>query len=163
MGAQPNAQTVLAWARLLKVQRVLLERVECSLKRAELPPLAWYDVLLELRREKQKGLRQYEIGERILLSKHNLSRLLDRLAAENLVQRCLCPEDGRGNRVKITPAGRALLKQMWPVYARAIRVNFSSALRPEEIDAMANLLFKLLNKNLEQAGEVSKAPPQSIT
>lgn len=158
MDAQPNRQAVLAWARLLKVQRVLLERVERSLKRAGLPPLAWYDVLLELSREKQKGLRQYEIGERILLSKHNLSRLLDRLAANNVVQRCLCPEDGRGNRVKITPAGRALLKKMWPVYARAIRANFSSALQPEEIDAMANFLLKLSNRNSEQEGDIFKAP-----
>lgn len=161
MNAQPNKQTVLAWARLLKIQRVLLERIERSLKRAGLPPLAWYDVLLELRREKEKGLRQYEIGERILLSKHNLSRLLDRLAAKNLIQRCLCTEDGRGNVVKITPDGRALLKEMWPVYARAIRENFSSALQPEEIDALSRFLFKLLNKNKnpEQAGETSNAAP----
>lgn len=162
MDTQPNRQAVLAWARLLKVQGILLERVERSLKRAGLPPLAWYDVLLELRREKEKGLRQYEIGERILLSKHNLSRLLDRLAAKNLIQRCLCAEDGRGNVVKITPDGRALLKQMWPVYERAIRKNFSSALQPEEIDALSRFLLEILNKNNnpEQAGETSTAAPR---
>lgn len=132
----------------MKAQRVLLERVERSLKRAGLPPLGWYDVLLELRREKKPGLRQYEIGEKVLLSKHNLSRLLDRLEAKNLIERHSCPEDGRGYVVKITPDGNTLLKKIWPVYAQAIHVNFTKALRSEEMGALSQALLKVLN-NIE--------------
>ena len=42
--------TVTAWARLIRAQQAMLERVEADLKTAGLPPLAWYDVLLELNR-----------------------------------------------------------------------------------------------------------------
>ena len=34
--------SVQAWARLVRAQQLLLERVETDLKRAGLPPLRWY-------------------------------------------------------------------------------------------------------------------------
>jgi len=100
-----------AWVLLHRTQRLLLENVEKTLKNEGLSPLAWYDVLLELQREKKTGLRQYEIGNKILLNKYNLSRLIDRLEKNHLVERHLCMEDGRGNRIKITSAGEKVLKK----------------------------------------------------
>lgn len=134
-----------AWARLLRAQKVLLERVESALKEGGLPPLAWYDVLLELSRDSHDGLRQYEISERILLSKHNLTRLLDRLEAKGLVVRGECPEDARGNIVSITAKGRALQKRMWPVYADAVRTGFMDKLTTEDIEALHRALGKVLD------------------
>lgn len=123
----------------------MLERVEGALKEAGLPPLAWYDVLLELSRDGGDGLRQYEIGERILLSKHNLTRLLDRLEARSLVVRRECPEDARGNIVFITDEGLSLRKRMWPVYSEAIKEHFTGKLAAAEINRLSAILHKLLN------------------
>ena len=134
-----------AWARLLRAQKVSLERVECALKEADLPPLAWYDVLLELSRDDHNGLRQYEISERILLSKHNLTRLLDRLQAKGLVVRRECPEDARGNIVSITGKGRALQKRMWPIYAEAIKSNFADKLSSKDLGSLSRILGKVLD------------------
>ena len=53
--------------------------VEVDLKRAGFPPLSWYDVLLELRRAGDDGLRPLEIEARLLLAQHNVSRLIERL------------------------------------------------------------------------------------
>lgn len=136
-------KTVTAWARLFRAQRHLLEAVESALKAADLPPLAWYDVLLELYQAGEDGLRQYQIAERILLSKHNLSRLLDRLEAEGLAVRRACPEDARGKVSRITPAGTDLLRRMWPVYARVMRERFEARLSSEEIAALAAIMAKL--------------------
>ena len=132
-----------AWARLLRAQRILLERVETALKEAGLPPLSWYDVLLELSRNDHDGLRQYEIAERILLSKHNLTRLLDRLEARGLVVRGACPEDARGNIVSITAKGRSLQKRMWPVYADAVKTHFSGRLTAKDLDSLSRILGKV--------------------
>lgn len=135
---------VQAWARLIRAQRVLLERVEQRLKEAGLPPLAWYDVLLELDREKD-GLRQFELGERMLLSKHNLSRLLDRMQKQGLLRRLACVEDGRGSVIEITPAGKKQRAAMWPIYAKAIDEVFAARLGSSEAREFSNTLKKLLD------------------
>lgn len=146
MNRKPSDTAVTAWARLLRAQQALLERVEADLKAEGLPPLSWYDVLLELNRVEGGRLRQFEIGEKVLLSKYNLSRLLDRLEEEGLVKRQPCKEDGRGAMVAITAAGRELKKKMWPVYERAIEQHFARHLSEPEADKLAQLMARLIAK-----------------
>lgn len=134
---------VLAWARLHRAGRRMLEHAQAALRAAELPPLSWYDILLELRWAPDGRLRQFEVGERVLLPKHNLSRLLDRLEHEKLVRRLPCTEDRRGAHVEITPGGRQLLRRMWPVYRRAIHEAMESRLEERQIHQLAKLLAAL--------------------
>ena len=134
----------MAWARLLRAQSVLLERVETELKEAGLPPLTWYDVLIEVHRMPRHEIRQYEIGEKTLLSKYNISRLVDRLEAEGYVRRGACPEDRRGSLVVLTNAGENLLRRMWPVYGAAITRHFASRLTNDEIRQLTALMDKIL-------------------
>ncbi len=148
MNRKPSRQTRRAWIALHRAHRLLLERVESALKRAGLPPLDWYDVLLELERDGE-GLRQYQLGERVLLSKHNLSRLIDRLEQNGLVRREACAEDGRGNLIRITAAGEETLARMWPVYGAAIEATFGARLAGDE----AVELSRVLGKVLEQDGD----------
>jgi DNA-binding MarR family transcriptional regulator len=144
MSKKPSEDAIEAWIQLHRAHRLLLEKVENALKSRGLPPLEWYDVLLELHREKSAGLRQYEIGEKILLNKHNLSRLIDRLERHKLVARYACAEDGRGNRIKITDEGEKILKQVWPVYGHAIEENFGAKLNSSEAVVLARVLGKVL-------------------
>ncbi len=144
MEKSPSAAAEQAWIALLRSQQLLLARVEAALKAADLPPLAWYDVLLELSREPETELRQFEIGERVLLSKHNLSRLLDRLAAEGLVKRQACDSDGRGNVVTITKKGLQLRERMWPVYGAAIKELIEGPLSAAQIRSLGDIMQALL-------------------
>lgn len=143
MSKEPSKVTTQAWIQLHRTQRRLLEAVEAALKDKGLPPLAWYDVLLELNRDKDKGLRQYEIGEKVLLNKHNLSRLLDRLEKNKLLGRHACSEDGRGNLIRITRQGEQLIKEMWPVYSQTIQEHFGLKLKDKELTDLTRILNKL--------------------
>lgn len=120
MRARPSEGTVRAWARLLRTQRTLLDRAEDGLKVANLPPLAWYDVLFELERCGGEGLRPAQLQKELMLAQYNLSRLLDRIEAGGYVVRRLCHEDGRGQVVTIRTAGRRMLRRMWVVYSSVI-------------------------------------------
>ncbi len=142
----PDQTSVKAWARLLKTHRLLLEQVETDLKAARLPSLSWYDVLYELKCAGPAGLRQYEIAAQVLLSKHNLSRLLDRLQSKNLIRRESCAEDGRGTCVHLTDTGSQVLKNMWPVYANAIQTHFSGRIDSQEVQRLSDILLKLLGE-----------------
>ena len=143
----PSKQAETAWTLLIRAQQVLLDRVENVLKEADLVPLSWYDVLLELSRDTDSGLRQYEIGERILLNKHNLSRLIDRLESNGLVKRQACNVDGRGNIIKITKKGLQLKQEMWPVYAKAIQKLIAEPLTVTQIQVLAEIMAILLESH----------------
>ena len=106
MSPVPSEAVIRAWTRLVKAARVVLGAVEADLKAAGFPPLGWYDVLLELSREKGDGLRPFVLEERLLLAQYNLSRVLDRIAEAGYVERCPHPEDRRGQIVRITASGR---------------------------------------------------------
>lgn len=142
MNKKPDEITIDAWARLVRAQQLLLERVEAELKHAGLPPLRWYDVLIELHRA-PGGLRQYQIGEAVLLNKYNVSRLLDRLEREGLIARYACESDARGAQVRITAEGGKLLKRMWNRYAKAISEHFGQHLTKSDISSLSALLCKL--------------------
>lgn len=140
----PAQSAISAWIAVHRAHRLLIAKVESDLKSANLPALDWYDVLWELYRAGKSGLRQFEIGERILLSKHNLSRLLDRLEAKQLLQRQLCDEDGRGYRVYISEGGQKMLKKMWPVYSQSINEYFAKKLSEKELSQLNAILNKVL-------------------
>ncbi|MCX9000032.1 MarR family winged helix-turn-helix transcriptional regulator [Rhizobiaceae bacterium BDR2-2] len=139
-GAQPSPAVTRAWVRLMRAQQLVLGAIEQDLKAAELPPLGWYDVLLELSRAEGGRLRPYEIEDRTLLAQHNLSRLLDRMDKAGLVQREVFADDGRGRWAIITDAGRAMQARMWNVYAGALQRHLGDKLDDAQADDLAELL-----------------------
>jgi DNA-binding MarR family transcriptional regulator len=139
----PSDAVIRAWTRLIRAQQTVLSAVEADLKTAGLPPLAWYDALLELSRSAQDGLRPFALEQELLLAQYNLSRLLDRLEKAGYVERRSCPDDGRGQIVAITASGRALVKRMWPTYRAAIGRHVGAKLSEDEAACLAALLGKL--------------------
>ena len=144
MPGKPSETVERAWARLMRAQRIALASVERALKSAGLPPLAWYDALLELERAGAQGLRPFELERAMLLEQYNLSRLLDRIEKAGYLERRACADDGRGHVVVITPAGKAMRRRMWPVYAAAIQEAFGRRLSEQQAKNLDALLGALI-------------------
>ena len=122
-------EQLAAWRAFLRAHSTMLRRIARDLEDAELPPLTWYDVLAALRDAPDgKPLKQVELAERVLLSHSGLSRLIDRMEADGLVDRVRCPGDRRSLNIQLTAQGEEMLEQMWPVYARGIAEDFLPAL-----------------------------------
>jgi len=141
-----NPSIELAWTRLVAAERIVVEQIEEEVRSHDLPPLAWYDVLLELWRRPDRRLRQSDLQAAILFAQYNLSRLIDRLENAGLVERQTCAEDARANWVVATEKGLALRERMWPIYAAAIERHVGSKLTEEEAATLATLLGKLLDR-----------------
>jgi DNA-binding MarR family transcriptional regulator len=139
----PSDAVVDAWIALNRAQQTAQLKMERAFRDAELPPYAWYDVLWELDRAGEAGLRPFEIERQRLIAQSNVSRLIDRLAEQGYVERQACEEDGRGQRIFITQAGRDMRKRMWPVYARAIGDAVGRRISEREAASLAGLLGKL--------------------
>src|SRR3954451_20449083 len=146
MSRNPSHAVVNAWARLIRARETVVAAVERDLKAAGLPPLAWYDVLLELSRAKQGRLRPVEIERETLLAQYNLSRLLDRLEKEGLIRREPCEDDARGQWVVITEKGKAVQARTWKVYSRSIQQHVGEKLDDRSAAALAGLLGRLIGK-----------------
>lgn len=154
MAEKPSKQVVLAWARLVKAERLALARVEAALKRAGLPPLAWYDVLIELERVGEDGLRPFKLERALLLAQYNLSRLLDRIEREGLIERAPCPRDGRGHVIRITARGQSMRSAMWPVYAQAIQSGVGNHLDKGEAETLSLLLGRIVDAAVQDGPNI---------
>ena len=143
MPEEPSDAVVDAWIALNRAQQAALLHIERAFREAQLPPSGWYDVLWELDKAGAAGLRPFEIEHRRLIAQSNVSRLIDRLAEAGYVERLPCKEDARGQRIVITPAGRAMRKRMWPVYARAIAEAVGRRISEREAARLGRVLGKL--------------------
>jgi MarR family transcriptional regulator for hemolysin len=65
-----------------------------------------------IRIDRTEGLKQSELAEILDLQPISLTRLLDRLAENGLIERRADPNDRRANRLYLKPAARPLLDQL---------------------------------------------------
>jgi DNA-binding MarR family transcriptional regulator len=139
----PTSPAVRAWAALLRVHAALVPALDHDLQKAVGLPLAWYDVLLELSSAPEHRLPMTELGERVVLSRTRVSRLVDELQREGYVTREPHPTDRRSTFATITPAGRRRLRAAAPVYLAGIANRFASHLEPDELAVIATALERV--------------------
>jgi DNA-binding MarR family transcriptional regulator len=133
-----------AWPAFLTAHALVVGAIEERLAQADLPELAWYDVLWALERAPRGRLRMHELATETVITRSNLTRLVDRLEKAGLVTRERDGEDRRGAFAVLTPAGRQLRGRMWKVYGRAIEELFDRHLRPDEAAALRGCLLRVI-------------------
>jgi DNA-binding MarR family transcriptional regulator len=126
-----------AWRALLNAHAAVVARVEEALCEADLPPLAWYDVLWAIRRAPARRVRMAELADSLTLSRGGLTKLADRLEHAGLLRREPAENDGRGLYAALTDAGEETLRRMWPVYSSVLRETFVEAITAEEAAVIA--------------------------
>jgi DNA-binding MarR family transcriptional regulator len=134
-----------AWARFFIAQALLVERIEAAFAEADLPSLDWYDLLWVLESAEHGRLRMADLAEKAVVSRSNVTRLVDRLEKAGLVVRMNCPQDGRSTFCVITDKGRALRSKMWPVYRKQIETLFGRHLAAREAEEMANTFERIIS------------------
>jgi DNA-binding MarR family transcriptional regulator len=106
-------------------------------------PLSWYDVLLTLAEAPQRRLRMAELADRVLLSRSGLTRLIDRLQAEDLVRREPSPDDARGTFTVLTQQGMARLRAAAPVHLAGIGKNWLAHFSDDDLRRLGVLFGRL--------------------
>ena len=150
MGKSLESSKGSVWALFLTTHAVVLEAIESRLSAAGLPALTWYDVLWALERGKDERARMHELAEKTVLSRSNLTRLIDRLEDARLVKRERAENDRRGAFAVLTSEGKAMRKKMWPVYERCIEAYFEAQVSASEAQTLAAVLQRI--QGAAQAG-----------
>lgn len=137
---KPNLPEIhlLAWRKYYTSFWRVFAAIEADLAAAGLPSLSWYDALYELYLAPGRHLRMNELARSALLSRSGLTRLVDKLEQEKLIERKSCPSDGRVQHAQLTEKGVELLRKIWPVYRAGIAKYFAihlSAAEARELEA----------------------------
>jgi MarR family 2-MHQ and catechol resistance regulon transcriptional repressor len=130
-----------AEAALAKLERVT-ERLRRELHlvlRAHGMTLAQYNVLRTLYAEGSGGLTCSELGSRLAGTDPDITRLLDRLAKQRLVQRRRDTRDRRAVLTEITEQGQQLIESVTPSLERRINELFEH-MAPSRLQMMIDLL-----------------------
>jgi DNA-binding MarR family transcriptional regulator len=144
-GVTGSTDGVAAWAALLRTHAAVVRRLERDMERSQDMPLTWYDVLLELNAADGRRLRMQDLGERAVLSRSRISRIVDELVGAGLATREPDPADRRGNWAVLTDAGRARLRRAAPGYLDGIARHFADHLTPDERVAITTGLERVLD------------------
>jgi DNA-binding MarR family transcriptional regulator len=128
------------WFRFVRAHRCLIREIERRLAAAGLPAYAWYDALWGVESGPDGKRRMHELADVMAIERYNLTRLVDRLESEGLVERQRDNSDGRGAIAVITNKGRALRKEMWHVYQTAVAELFLAQFDEQQQHVFADAL-----------------------
>ncbi|MCC5858510.1 MAG: MarR family transcriptional regulator [Ectothiorhodospiraceae bacterium] len=113
MGDLPYSKhTLRASLHVMMCSKRLEQTVNDLLRTRYQSSLSRFYVLAQLDHAGPNGLSTKELARRLLASKGNITRLLDRMEADNLIRRKPCSMDRRVSHILMTPAGAALFRSM---------------------------------------------------
>jgi DNA-binding MarR family transcriptional regulator len=143
---RPTADEVAVWRAFLRAHAQLLRTMEGDLGAAGEIPLVTYDVLVQLSEAPDHRLRMTELADRVLLSRSGLTRLVDRLERDGLVERVPCPDDARGTHAAITELGMDRLRSASHVHLRGVAEQFIGRFDRRELARLGQLLGRLTSE-----------------
>jgi len=138
-----------AWRLFLRAHSQITRRLEADLLAEQGIPLASYDVLLQLAEAPERRLKMTELADRVMLSRSGLTRLVDRLSADGLVERASCPGDARVTYAVLTDAGLDRLRTAAPTHLRGVAEYVTDRLSDDELAQLHQLMAKLLTEPVE--------------
>jgi DNA-binding MarR family transcriptional regulator len=88
------------------------------------------------------GLKQNEIRSKLFVSEANITKLIDNLEKNELVDRCAKPGDRRANIIKITKKGSDLLDKVWIRHIQMIK-KLTNDMSTKDKQLVSQLLSKI--------------------
>ena len=128
-----HSQATLAWLRLVRVY-AKVDHVSQEYFRKHGMSVAQFHVLARV--GANEGITQQELANSLLVTKGNVCQLLDRLAAAGLMER---RQEGRSNRLFLTPKGRRVHDEVAPGHEALIAEQFSALSADDQAQMLRHL------------------------
>jgi DNA-binding MarR family transcriptional regulator len=138
-----------AWRGMLETHSRLIARLDAELERDHGIQLSAYEVLMYLGDADGEKLRMGELADRLLLSRSGITRMVDRLERQRLIERQRCEDDGRGFFARLTADGREKLDAARPAHLAGVRRHFLDELEPGEQERLAAIWERLRSERGE--------------
>ncbi|SCG73633.1 MarR family winged helix-turn-helix transcriptional regulator [Micromonospora inositola] len=107
-----------------RVMYVLPRTIDADMVGEHQLPLTEYTALMNLSEAPGRQMRMSELAGACQLSLSGMTRTVNRLESQGLVERVRSEEDARGWNAVLTDAGFARLEESWPSHLAAVRRRF---------------------------------------
>lgn len=138
-----------AWVAFLFSSARVNREIDRRLTEAGMVDIAVYDVLLRLEDAPERRMKMTDLAEAVIFSKSGITRLVDRLEKEGLVERQSCPSDRRRVHAFLTDKGLAERERAWPVYRQGILDLFAANMTREEAATVEKILGRMMGSKCE--------------
>lgn len=126
-----------AWRALALALITVPRSLDTDLLRATGMSMGEYFVLMNLSEARDRSLRMSDLANRGGLSPSRISRVVDGLVAQGLVQRSRTEADGRVQLAVLTDQGLARLQAAYPAHLASVRRNVVDHLGGLDLAAFA--------------------------
>ena len=133
-----------AWRSFVLANARISKLLQAEMEGEQGLSLPAYEVLVRLSEAADGRLRMSDLATFTTLTPSGLTRLVDKLVADGLVERLRCDTDARVVYAAITPAGTQRLRQAYPTHLRGVREHFVDLLTPGQLAALHAALDPLL-------------------
>jgi DNA-binding MarR family transcriptional regulator len=141
-----------AWKALLDVTTGVLATLDGELQREHGLSLGEYEVLVHLSETPGHSLRMTDLAERLKLSPSGITRRIDGLVRDDLVERRQCPSDRRGSNAVLTEKGLSRLDEAAPTHVRGVRSHFVDQLSERQLANLTSALSAVVVDREAAAG-----------
>ena len=100
------------WLHLVKCAKLLEQEMSDRFRETYDSSFSRFDVLAHLSQAGKAGLSTSILAANLLASKGNITRLLDRMGEDGLVERKLSSEDRRVSKIYLSAQGQSLFERM---------------------------------------------------
>ena len=142
-----NRASTRAVFELLTTYDMMHTRFSRMLDQYGLTP-AGYNVLAILRGSETQSYPMHQLSSQLLVSRQNITQIVDALEAKGLAERVPNPDDRRGRLVQLTPAGKQLVEIVAPRHYSG-NTAVMSVLREPEIELLTDYLERIQARILE--------------
>jgi len=123
----------------------LFNEISPLLSEYDLTPGKFNALMVIKNHGKEEGISQVDISRRLIVTPSNMTRLIDKLEEEKLIERLSLDGDRRVNLIRITARGSQLLDNIWPKYAQKVKAA-ADILSKQEQQSLNQLLSSWLKK-----------------
>jgi DNA-binding MarR family transcriptional regulator len=145
------------WHALIRSHSRVVRRLEAELENDHGLSLPAYEVLSHLSTAPGRRLRMTDLAKHAVLTPSGLTRLVDKLARDSMVERQRCGADARVVYAWLTPTGMAKLESAYPTHLRGVREHFLDWLSSGQQAALSDALGELAGDKQDPCSEAVAA------
>jgi DNA-binding MarR family transcriptional regulator len=145
------------WRAFLLAHARVSRRLDEELRLEHDLSIAEYDTLLALALAPERRMRMGPLAEHVILSKSGVTRLIDRLVCDGLVERSACLADARGAEAVLTDRGLARLRQASPTHLRGVNAHFLSILDEEDLEVIERTMTAVARQAGPENGDALRS------
>ncbi len=133
---EPGDPRLAPWRAFLLAHARVSRRLDEELRVEHDLSFGEYDALLTIARAPERRIRMRQLADEVILSRSGVTRLIDRLVGDGLVERSACAADARGADAVLTERGLARLRAASRTHLRGIHEHFLAVLDSSDLEVI---------------------------